>query len=304
MRKAAIVLALTALVTSGYAGKSYAAEFEDLVSGNKMPLNLQFKDMNDNSWRQIAVSGQFEMGDLLKNWANLFGNIGYTNVYYTQGKTVGVGAETYLIAYRLVYNGEPLTFTTLVQSTFNTNNCSPSSLPTKITPETSLNLSLLNLKTIGSLNDIRPFKLQEEIAASEANYQKVAAACEQARVEEINSKVSSQLQSIWYGLSTYTQSNDGKLPSMKTTAEVQDALASYITDPTIFVHPTSGENYLPNTSLSSKKVETITNPEEIVIFYEASPAKDGTRAVVYVSGTVLRLPEVDWQQAKKKSGIR
>jgi hypothetical protein len=186
MRKTAIILALTALIST-YPQSSYGSDFETLVSGQQIPLTKSLKDLDD-SWRQISISGQFEMGDFMKNWAGLFGGSSYNYVYYTQGKTVKVADETYVIAYRLPSTGEGLNMRTLMETTFSMG-CTEASLPIQLKPETSLSLALLNIRTIGSLNDVRSFNLKEELTASEQNYQKAKTACEQMPTQPIQTPI-------------------------------------------------------------------------------------------------------------------
>jgi hypothetical protein len=64
----------------------------------------------------------------------VFGGGSFATSYYTKGQTVSIGAETYIVAYSLL------------------------SLVDKVSPDMTLNLSLLNLKTIGSMSNIRAFE--------------------------------------------------------------------------------------------------------------------------------------------------
>jgi hypothetical protein len=176
MKKKAIFLTLTALLSISSL-PSYGSDFSKLVSGQQVPLTKQLKDL-DSSWRQISVSGQFEMGDFMKNWSGIFGGSPANYVYYTQGETVEVASETYVIAYRVPSTGDGLTFKSLMETTFSFG-CNEASLPIQLAPETTINLSLLNLRTIGSLNDVRPFNLSEELAASQKRYEEAKKACEQ-----------------------------------------------------------------------------------------------------------------------------
>ncbi|NJM90245.1 MAG: hypothetical protein HC847_27025 [Hydrococcus sp. RU_2_2] len=176
MKKNATFLALTALFSIASL-PSYGSDFSSLVSGQQVPLAKQLKDL-DSSWRQISVSGQFEMGDFMKNWSGLFGGSPANYVYYTQGETVEVASETYVIAYRIPSTGEGLTIKTFMETTFSFG-CNEASLPIQLAPETTINLSLLNLRTIGSLNDVRSFNLSEELAASQKRYEEAKKACEQ-----------------------------------------------------------------------------------------------------------------------------
>jgi|GEM_PF-5415672 len=136
MRQTAMGWLLAAAIATS-SQVSFAAELPDLISGNRFPLTLKLRDLN-NEWRGFSMSGQYEMGDWMQTFSSLFGTSA-SNLYYTKGQTVSVGNETYLVAYRI------------------------ESKPEKLTAETSLTLSLLNLRTIGSLNNIRLFNLQQEV---------------------------------------------------------------------------------------------------------------------------------------------
>jgi prepilin-type processing-associated H-X9-DG protein len=42
---------------------------------------------------------------------------------------------------------------------------------------------------------------------------------------------------------------------------------------------------------------------QVVAFYEASPAPDGTRAVLFLDGHVQVIPETEWPRLKRASGL-
>jgi hypothetical protein len=311
MRKIAIALTLAASICT-YAQKSYAGDFQSLISGQQAPLNKKLKDL-DSSWRQVAISGQYEMGDLMKSWSGLFGAAGYNNIYYTQGQTVRVNDETYVVAYRLPSSGKPLDFKAFVENamgSFASTDCSAtisSSMP-KITPETTISLSLLNVKTIGSLNDVRPFDLKADLAALEKMEQESKAACEQAELERAklstaSSVDESNLKNLGFALQSYADSHDGKLPNMKDSDGVKVALKDFVTDESTFINPETSEPYLPNPSLSGKKIADLANSDRVVAFYEANPAADGTVGVVMLDGFYQRMTPEDWQKVKQESKL-
>jgi hypothetical protein len=139
MRRTAIgwLLAATAATAATSSQLSFAAELPDLLSGDRFPLTLKLKNLN-NEWRGFSMSGQYEMGEWMQTFSSMFGNSA-SNTYYTKGQTVNIGNETYMVAYRIESRSD------------------------KLTPETTLSLSLLNLRTIGSLNNIRLFNVEQEI---------------------------------------------------------------------------------------------------------------------------------------------
>jgi acyl-CoA thioesterase len=103
-----------------------------VLSGNSIPTSIKLKDLTPE-WRAMGTNGQFELGNF-QAFVGVFGGGSLATSYYTKGQTVSVGSETYIVAYSLL------------------------SLVDKVSPEMSLNLSLLNLKTIGSMSNIRVFE--------------------------------------------------------------------------------------------------------------------------------------------------
>ncbi len=103
----------------------------NVLSGNSLPTAIKFKDLTPD-WRVMSTNGQFEFGNF-QAFVGIFGGGFFATSYYTKGQTVSIGSETYIVAYSLL------------------------SLADQVAPETLLNLSLLNLKTIGSMSNIRTF---------------------------------------------------------------------------------------------------------------------------------------------------
>jgi hypothetical protein len=116
--------------------------FASILSGNSIPSVIKLKDLTPE-WRAMSTNGQVEIGNF-QALVSLFGGGSFANNYYTKGQTVSIGSETYIVAYSLI------------------------SLPEKISPELALNLSLLNLKTIGSMSNIRNFETVAETKVLEA----------------------------------------------------------------------------------------------------------------------------------------
>ena len=87
-----------------------------------------------NEWRVMGISsGELGLTNLF-----LLGGGFPTTSYYTKGQSIAIGSDNFLVAYNL------------------------SNLTDKISADTSLNLSLLNLKNIGTFSNIRNFDLAKE----------------------------------------------------------------------------------------------------------------------------------------------
>jgi hypothetical protein len=305
MRKITLALAVaTSMLT--YSQKCLANDFQELISGKQAPLTKQLKDLDD-SWRQIAISGQYEMADLMKSWTSLFGADFYNNIYYTQGETVKVNQENYIVAYRLASSGEPMNIFSMFENVMGTmggmtgGDCAALVPPKSITSETTISLSLLNLKTIGSLNNVRPFDLETDLALLEKTEQQSREACEQANMAMVESQVSSNLQILSSALHSYAEQNQDQLPDMSSLEAVESALQEFVYDSSVFYHPGTLEPFLVNASLSAKKLSELDT--EIVSFYEATPAADGTIGVVYINGLYQRLSPEEWEAVKEASNL-
>ena len=307
MRKITLALAVVSYMLS-YGQKCLANDFEGLISGKQVPLTRQLKDLDD-SWRQIAISGQYEMADLMKSWTSLFGANLYNNIYYTQGKTVKVNSETYVIAYRLASSEEALNINSLFENVMGSVaglagcDCDAITSAQKISPETSISLSLLNVKTIGSLNNVRPFDLETDLAMLEKAEQQSKTACEQANLAAVESQIESNLQNLGSALRSYAEQNEDKLPDMSSLETVKLALQEFVYDESVFYHPETLEPYLVNASLSAQNLAQLDKGMEIVAFYEASPAADGTVGVVYTNGLYQRILPEDWSAVKQASKL-
>lgn len=174
------------------------ADLSLLFDGKSLPQTKKLKDL-DSEWRHISIGSMVKsednssmmsqlmqlgmMGDKGKNGkgedpmaamlgmqmlSGLFGGSSEP-VYYTQGRTINMGSETFLVTYRHKKKG--MDFGALMGMAMANGGKEPDfekmMTGDKVTEDTSLSLILLNTKAIASLSDIRPFDLEKEIA--EAN---------------------------------------------------------------------------------------------------------------------------------------
>lgn len=270
------------------------ASLARVLSGSSAPLSIKAKDLTP-AWRQFVV-GSPENAVLQ---AMVGGGNVPPSVFYTKGFTVSMGGETYLITYRAQPKPGP-------QTRFRPGR-GPGEDPTAtppLPPDTTLSLSLLNLRTAGSLNDVRPFDPERDIEKP------------QDRAAQINATSVSNLKQIGLGLMQYVQDYDERLPPMRSAttereltdnpparATVQQVIQPYVRTTQIFRHPGTRQFYRPNPFLSRKPLASFKSPATMVAFYEASPDVEGRRAVLYLDGHVKRERETDWPRIKKASRI-
>jgi hypothetical protein len=108
----------------------------ELFGSRNIPTSIRLRELS-GEWRALGTNGPLELGNF-QMLVNSSAGGSFAATYYTKGQTITVGTETYVVAYSLF---------TLVD---------------KVTPEIPLSLSLLNLKTVGSFSNIRPFDVGKE----------------------------------------------------------------------------------------------------------------------------------------------
>lgn len=244
--------------------------FSNLLSGKNVPLKLKMKNLN-NSFRRITAAGQSDIWSIQIQMMSAQSGIEY-GVYYTQGQTVSLGSETYLIAYR------PLNTVPPDWNNFGHGNGPVE--PQKPGPNTTLSLSLLNLRTAGSLNDVRTFDPKLDISS----------------VGEINAAAVRQLTNLGQGVLTFTRQRGGALPKLTTvvSAATRRGFYPYVHDQRLWVHPVTEEPFRANTKLSQVRLSNVKNAAQVALFYEGVPAPDGTRAVLFADNHVVRVAPEQW----------
>ena len=286
LRFSPLVFAAAALLAAPpafcQAARPVPGDFAAALSGTSRPLSLTLKDL-DGSWRSFTLSGGTSdpSGQLGLYVAVLTG--GTQNTYYTKGETVTLGGEVYLVTY---HQKNTIDYIALLKGSGD----EPPPAP-KLTPDTALSLSLLNLRLAGSLNDIQAFSLQAALNPPPPP----APDPKQATV--------SDMKQLGLAFLQYTQDYDEKLPPLKTAEIAKTALYPYAKSDSVFEQPQTHALFQPNTSLSGRSLATFNSPSTMVVYYEAAPEDDGLRAVLFLDGHVKRLADADWQRVKSASHV-
>jgi hypothetical protein len=142
----AAIISTAAIPTTIHSSLAADPNLSEILAGKTVPNTIKIKDLTPE-WRALGTSGQFEFSNTIQTMFSSFTGGAFNTSYYTRGQTIALAGETYMVAYSLQEQ------------------------PDKITSETTLGLSLLNLKTIGSLNNIRSFNLTTETALLEKQAQ-------------------------------------------------------------------------------------------------------------------------------------
>ena len=276
-----VVLMLTAV------SRAQNANLQDLLAGKEVPLTLKLKDLTAE-WRRFSASGATDPAAAYLAMMGRGGNSA-AGVYFTKGQTATVGGETYLVAYRI--QAKPIDLVALQNSLGRGN---PPPVPERPKLQSLLSLALLNLRSIGSLMDVQPFNLEFELTGDEA----ATVTEEEKRDQEINNSSLVNLRKVGTALILYERERK-VLPTLTDAKTAQSELELYVSGKNVFTHPQTKEPYQPNPALSGKRLGVIAKPEKTIVFYEAQPAADGSRGVLFVDGHAERVAEALWPKLKQ-----
>lgn len=172
------------------------------LSGKVHPLQVTLKDLGPD-WRRISISTAAAASDNLSvnvsgNTAgstsqnNLTGGLAGSRAYVTKGQTVPVAGRQYLVAYHLPAGA--LDIPALIQALVT----KAPPLSNRLTPESRLQLSLLDFQTIGSLDEIRAFDWEAEIQESARATERISGLFSPAGAkEDAEAQVRKRLQEVF-----------------------------------------------------------------------------------------------------------
>jgi hypothetical protein len=179
-RRLVVLLALSTVVVLTPSMTSWGSDLTQVLSGRPHPLSVKLKDLG-TGWSRVRVSVHEGGSASLNIGVNVSGSsagstsqnnnslsiFGGGQAYVTKGQTVSVNGQAYLVAYHLPSTAMDLT--TLLQA------AATKTMPELqvLTPESSLRLSLLNVRDIVSIEDVRVFDMKWEIAQSQEAAQKL-----------------------------------------------------------------------------------------------------------------------------------
>ena len=321
------------------ANNAATSPLRQALAADGAPLSLQASAL-DASWRRFKINKSLDTNFRVTPEANQNSD---SYSYFTRGETLKVGDETFLLAYRTrvfayppyddIENSAEEGYADVATNSTNpdqylSNLYEDSGGYLRLLSTQTLHLCLLNTRTLDGLGDIRAFDaptdLVKVVTSADRERDSKQSIEERASLqgEAVNQRVTSDLKQIGLALMQYTQDYDEKLPSMRSaqsmapiqkavnrhwgdpqSTTVQEVLQPYIKSAEVFAHPTTRELYRPNINVSRRNLASFDSPEQTVAFYEASPAPDGTRAVLYVDGHVKRELETNWAAIRSTSDI-
>ncbi len=288
-------MALLMLCLSAFAEDTRLA---DVLSGQAAPLSITMKDLTAD-WRQMHVStehGGVE-GQLIAMARAQSGGADF-GLYYTKGQVLVIDGESFLVSYNAVLDLKKIS--AMVEQGTEMDKI------LVLTPDTSLTLTLLNLRTCGNFLDIRPFdpatafvKPDKPNPTEDAEETPIPVPTpttpEEATLANLHQLATTMMM--------YVHDNNGKYPPMGSVRQMQQALDSYLVSGAQFTSPKTGQPFLPNPRLSGISEAKVKYPAQTIVLYDAKPWSDGRRAIAFADGHAKLIPEAEWQRIKKQHGI-
>lgn len=256
------------------------AALQSVPANQTYSLSIQLQNL-DATWQRVIVSENTSttLGLQMQTWGAVTGL--EFGAYFTKGEIAKISENSYLVAYQLPVK--------IDRHFLNWHGHGPAPQPRKPEADTVLRLSLLNLKSVGSLTNGRAFDPQTDMSSDK-----------QSRVESVRT-----LEQLGQGILRYIRAR-GKFPVLSNplTWDAKRVFYPYVSDERLFMHPGTQEMYRYNEILGGKKAVHIPNKQSFVMFYEARPAEDETRAALFLDGHVERLSPAHWEAVSRASKIK
>jgi hypothetical protein len=251
---------------------------KELIAGKAVPLSVRAKDLSEEFVRfRLTGSSTDDVHRMMIR--NMYGmNVADNSIYFTKGDTLKLESGTYLIVYspenRVDMEAIMRHDTVALQS------------PRKLRLRDKLLLSLLDLKNVGNISDMRPFDADTDME-NEADR---------------NQAVVNTLQKLGAGILGWKHNvGQERLPkwSHLVTQELRQRMYPYVHDRRLWDNPSTGETFRLNAAMSNVRLPDVTNRGEVYLAYEVTPSADGTRGVLFADGRAERVNSERWETLKK-----
>ncbi len=317
------------------ADNAATAPLRQALNAEKTPLRLSASAL-DASWRRFRPNAALRDTVIASSgYADTTDETAVAYSFVTRGETLAVGAETFLISYRGQFDFEQMPVDLQEDLRIELEQTGlgieTSDGYARLLSSQVLQLCLLNVRNLGDLTDVRAFDSKSDLikvlsrtereSLEKRAAEQVTAERAQLDPQQANQRVVSDLKQVGLAMSMYIQDYDEKVPPMRSSqsmadikkyakrewdspklATAQQVLGPYVKSYEIFAHPTTREIYRPNLNVSGRSLASLyASSPRVITFYEATPAPDGTRAVLYLDGHVRRERETDWPAIRAAS---
>ena len=272
------LLGFSLTATAQIAGKTASQiSLQELLSGKSVALSLRVKDLDSNFARfRFAGDGADDARSMIWRMSGLSAP---ETIFYTKGDTLLLENTSYLV----VYGSEPrIDKAALARHDMRAMMTTPS----KLRPKDKLLLSLLVMKNLSNIRDIRPFNREQDLE-NEADR---------------NTAVVNTLQMLGQGIFQWKHNRgQERFPNWgkRVTPQLRQSVYPFVHDKRLWEHPSTEEPFGLNPVLAGKVVREIPNRQNIYLVYEFTTAADGSRGVLFADAHVERVDAERWARVLK-----
>ncbi len=196
---------ITFMLLSALPASAQQQALAAVLAGKSAPLTLVLKQL-DGSWRCISPAPTADAAETLVRFIVAENNQQpwVSEVMYTHGDTLMAAGETYLVAY--ARPPQPL------PEMGRGNRGGGAASSEALGPDTEIYLTLLNIRTMGSLLNIHPFDLPQEMARTKTT------------LEDNKRQSLNNLRQVDLALLMYAQDHNNTMPATDNLAQWQAGL--------------------------------------------------------------------------------
>ncbi|HEX5324519.1 MAG TPA: hypothetical protein VFW40_12080 [Capsulimonadaceae bacterium] len=111
------------------------------------------------------------------------------------------------------------------------------------------------------------------------------------------------LRTLGSAVRLYLSDHNNTFPRMVSPTVADKYFQHYLLDNSAFYEPGTGDPYQPNLALENRHFNGYLKANKTVVYFEADPASDGSRCVLFMDGTAARVPASLWPAVKEDSQI-
>lgn len=236
----------------------------------RFPLSIGFEDLGAG-WREIE----------------------YGATYFTKGESVFIGDSEYLVAYRSLSASDVRGLNERQYVLYLTRRINVLRPGARL-PITLLRMSRVQGFIVDGNTGLKSFDASD--------YKDTVAP--PATSDAFNQNLSLLfLRKIGEAMTAYSSANLDVLPPLDNAVEARRNLEPFAENGAIFLQPGSRAPFRFNPILSGRKRAHLRGKSFFVIAYEGDAAPDGSRAVLRLNGSVLRVSDKMWRKMKDASKI-
>ncbi len=286
----------------------------DILRGDKIPRALEAKDLPATAYA-VRIQQGSDANNGMPTWMSLMmmspsggrdGLIGAAmsleQVSWTDGSSVQIGGQDYLVTYRMRITDELLRLQMALPPGSHVE--SPQGFAPKLQLELVKTTAITNFSPIenmtvatlvDTLNKINGGMSPQPVPVDEGAVPIAIVPTEQSMASKKSASLSNAKQ-IALGVMMYSSDYDDAMPYVQSTRSLFGVIQPYVKNNNIYrtLNP-SGGSFLFNMDVSGILTTQVKNPATTVLCYDSREWPDGSRIVAFMDGSAKTVSRETWK---------